>query len=330
MCGLLCVLAHCSVRAEDEPSETPPKKPTVHQMLSARPAPDLETLAERSVPALRGPDATESFWDVLKVRETADPNAVAVLEKILVENRHTGRIHGFAAAQALICIGTPEAHEILARHVLNGISRAGTAFDYTAHWDMPEPQRSRFIGQYLLKNTSTTNLLLKLEQKDRPDNARGGFDLLLTFRNTSKETLHFTDPHSDMRSLVYLRDARGRYLRHDLGKERCPGPSTYIDLDPGQVHRYLLHGTVAEPSGRESQRSTGLEVEVIESCDFFAIDSPGRFDVLAMFEAEPLTEQAREYLKVDEKWNWWTGRAVSKPITVNIASPAPESPRAKQ
>jgi hypothetical protein len=291
-------------------------------MLSARPAPDLDTLAERSVPTLRGPDATESFWDVLKAREIADPKAVPVLEKILVENRHTGRIHGFAAAQALFCIGTPEAHEILTRHVLNGISRAGTAFDYTAHWDMPEPQRSRFIGQYLLKNTST-NLLLKLEQKDRPDNARGGFDLLLTFRNTSKETLHFTDPHSDMRPILYLRDAHGRYLRHDLGPTRCPEPSTYIDLDPGQVHSYSLHVNVAvaKPGSRESERSAGLEVEVIESRDCFAIDSPGRFDVLAMFEAQPLTELAREYLKVDETWNWWTGRAVSKAITLDIALP---------
>src|SRR5262245_49763245 len=86
ICGLLCLLGHCSVRAEGEPAQAPAKKLTLPEILAARPAPDLASLARRSAPTVRGPDATDSFWDLLKVREIAYPKAVPVLEEILVEN----------------------------------------------------------------------------------------------------------------------------------------------------------------------------------------------------------------------------------------------------
>src|SRR5579871_5241931 len=116
---ILAVLA-CSglVTVASLPAEIPAEKQTYQEILAARAVPDLDQLVERCSPDLRGPDATESFWDLLKLREIADPKAVPVLEKVLAENLPTTRIHGFAAAQALFCIGTPEAHKILKQHLL--------------------------------------------------------------------------------------------------------------------------------------------------------------------------------------------------------------------
>src|SRR5262249_47393320 len=127
-----------------EVAATPGERRTYQEIVAARPAPDLTRLVERCSPDLRGPDATESFWDLLKLPEAPHPKAVPVLEKVLVENLPTTRIHGFAAAQTLFSIGTPEAHKILKQHLLTEGARAELAVMYTSHWEMREPRRSRF------------------------------------------------------------------------------------------------------------------------------------------------------------------------------------------
>ena len=110
--------------------------------------------------------------DVLKLREMGKADAVPVLEQIVVDNLQSGRIHGFAAAQALFCIGTREAHQVLSKHLLAGQYRAGQAIDYAFHWEMAEPQRSRFIEQYLLKNVSE-DLVVELQQRASTDENKG-------------------------------------------------------------------------------------------------------------------------------------------------------------
>ena len=71
------------------------------KLIAARPVPDLGRLTERSSPDYPGPDALDSFYDILKLRQIGDANAVPVLEKIILANLSTGRIHGYAATQAL-------------------------------------------------------------------------------------------------------------------------------------------------------------------------------------------------------------------------------------
>ena len=101
-----------------QPAEGSPK--TFREILATRAAPDLRTLAERSDPNRMGPEAAEAFYDILKLREIRDANAVPVLERILADHPSSHRIHRFAAAQALFCIDTPAAHKVLAGQLLAG------------------------------------------------------------------------------------------------------------------------------------------------------------------------------------------------------------------
>ena len=108
------------------PATTPATQPagssptTFREILATRAAPDLRTLAERSDPNRTGPGAKEAFYDILKLREIRDANAVPVLENILADHSSSHRIHRSAAAQALFCIDTPAAHKVLAGPLLAG------------------------------------------------------------------------------------------------------------------------------------------------------------------------------------------------------------------
>jgi hypothetical protein len=320
--GTCCLLCQRSLLADDQPTPSPQKRQTFQQILAARPAPDLTTLVRRSSPKTQGDDASESFLDLLKLRETADVSAVSVLEKVLLENRPTTRIHGFAAAQALFAIGTPEAHEILSRNELV----ARLAVDYTSHWEMREPLRSRYIERYLLKNHSQ-NLAVEVEQTQSTPQPSGRLNLVVVFRNASNEAFFIHD-HDFPGDMLHLRDATGQFMPRIHGRTMCKGQSHNIELKPGQTHRLQVTIDVAAAdSQKRLPRTTGkLTADVRKSGHCFDVNSPGRFEVLALFEAAPLTDEQRTFLKVDQNRKWWTGRAVSKPLSINIALPAPSAP----
>ena len=318
----ICVLLCPGVwSADDELFSSPAKLQTYQDIIAARPAPDLTTLARRSSPKTQGEEATESFWDLLKLRETPDAKAVPVLEKILVENGPTTRIHGFAAAEALFCIGTAEAHRILARYEP---ADARLAVDYTSHWEMKEPLRSRYIERYLLKNLSKS-LVVEVEQVAAPTQPDGRVNLVVSFRNSSDEAFHILDNSRDFPGdMLFLRDAAGQYPSRIHGRTMCKGQQGYIELKPGQVHR--VNATIdvtAADDQKKVPRTTGkLIANVPEAGHFFDIATPGRFEILALFEAVPLTDEGRTFLKVDRDWKWWTGRAVSKPLSIDIGRSA--------
>jgi hypothetical protein len=322
--GLLRVSPLCA--DEVSPAEPPAEQQTYQEILAARAAPDLDRLVERSLPDVSGPDATESFWDLLKLRELPDPKAVPVLEKVLVENLPTTRIHGFAAAQALFCIGTPEAHKILKRHLQAEGSRAESAIMYTSHWEMREPKRSRSIERYLLKNLSSS-LVVKLERQEPADPVEGQIALRLILRNASDETFHLVAPQ-DRPHLLYLRDEKHRYIPQYQGATICPGPSNIMELKPGQTHSTTLTVVTApNTAGQIRDASAKAVVAVQGSADQFAVTSLGRFEFVALIEAAPLNAAQREHLKVDDAWTWWSGRAVSAPLAVDLALPdAPDPP----
>jgi hypothetical protein len=300
-------------------ADAPPEKRTYQEILAARPAPDLDRLVERSSPDVSGTDATESFWDLLKLREIADPKAVPVLEKVLTENLPTTRIHGFAAAQALFCIGTPEAHKILKGNLQSEDARTELAVMYTSHWEMREPKRSRFIEQYLLKNLSKS-LVVKLERQEPEDPVEGQITLRLILRNASDDAIHLLAPE-DRPFLLYLRDEKQRYIPQYRGGTICPGPSNIIELDPGQTHSTTLTVVTAPNTGQVRDASAKVVVGVQGTADQFAVSSPGRFEFVALIEAAPLNAAQREHLKVDDSWTWWTGRAVSAPLAVDLEVP---------
>ncbi len=319
ICGTGCLLCQWSLFADD-PQTPPSKKPqTFQELLAARPAPDLTTLVRRSSPMTQGEEASESFLDLLKLREMKDASAASVLEKILVENRPTTRIHGFAAAQALFAIGTPEAHQILSRNELS----TRLAVDYTSHWEMREPLRSRYIERHLLKNLAK-DLVVELEQTPATPASNGRLNLVIVFRNVSDQSFFIHD-HDFPGDMLHLRDATGQFMPRIHSHTMCKGQSKNIELKPGQSHRLdvAIEVAAADPQKRPP-RSTGKPIVKVEkSGHHFDINAPGRFEVLALFEAEPLSDEQRTFLKVDQNWKWWTGRAVSKPLSINLTLPTP-------
>ena len=304
----------------DSPGEDQPHK-TFQEIIAARPAPDLSTLVVRSSPKNNGPDASEAFMDILKLRETPDPKSVPVLEKILIENLPTTRILGFAAAQALFTIGTPEAHQILERQLLADDTHTKLAIGYTSHWQMKEPLRSQFIQRYLLKNLSKS-LVVEVERVAAPNSPKGQVDLSVILRNASDQTFYMLDDRG--RDLLQVRDAAGQFI--DTSGIICniKQNTTLMELKPGQTHRIPITIKVVDATLSKDQRhdpATTLIAVAQPSGQSFELHSPGRVEFMALIEVDPLAAEQRTFLKLDETWQWWSGRAVSKPITVELALP---------
>ena len=141
--GFLLISTACAgliAGGADPPPASPADRPkTYTAILATRPAPDVATLARRSSPKVAGEQAQESFWDLLKLRNVPDPKAVPALEQVLRENLPTTRIHGYAAAEALFCTGTPEALAALDRAIAGPNYRTDLAIMYAFHWEMPPP-----------------------------------------------------------------------------------------------------------------------------------------------------------------------------------------------
>lgn len=276
------------------------------QLITNRPAPDLERLAERSAPDRRGDDATEAFHDILKLRDVGDAAAVPVLEKILAAHAGSTRIHGFAAAQALFCIGTPEAHAILSKHLLSSRYMATLGIDYAFQWEMDDAKRDRFIEQYHLKNLSD-DLTLELSSDTHQDTDTMQIKFSLTCRNKSDKSFRIKDTIVFCGRMLYFRSDDGRFIqpvvdeswRYDLP------PDEWLELTPGASHRFdipveVTHGEVLK----------ARTYDVI-----YGLGASGRFTVVAMIEILPLSKSQREYLTFD---NPWIGRAVSKPLDIEI------------
>ena len=73
-----------------------------------------------------------------------------------------------------------------------------------------------------------------------------------------------------------------------------------------------------------SRRSNVLTIEVAEPPKVGVLERiEGQDRVIDVtLEAAPLTDEQRTILKVDQNWKWWTGRAVSKSLSINMAPPA--------
>ncbi len=286
-------------------------------LLAKRPAPDLERLAERSTPSYTDGDATEAFYDILKLRNVGGPEAVPVLERIMAENLYSTRIHGFAAAQALFCIGTSEAHEVLSKYLFSEQYFAGLGINYTFHWQMSESKRNDFIEKYHLKNISK-DLAVKLDVKTHRDRKEQRFDFTATLCNTSNKPFRIEDKQVYLGDMLYFRSESGRFARNFKAVDYGLPMPKWIELAPGATHQYNVSvfarriGQQNLPYYGESKNATLL----LETFDIvYDILKAGRFKVYAMIEARPPSKEQLESLGFD---NLWSGRAVSTPITVDI------------
>lgn len=303
-----------------------PERKSFRELIRKRPAPDLERLADRSAPGLRGEDTGEAFYDILKLRETGDPRAVPVLQRILDAHVDSTRIHGFAAAQALFCTGTPEAHEILSKYLLSCKYPVESGINYTYHWEMPEPERSRFIEQYHLRNLST-DLQVTLERRapTEPDATKHVF--VVTLKNISSKPFRVRKERVYIGRHLVFRSEDGRYARSAetvmyMALDVVLPPAAWPELAPGSTCEFEIAVTASRIGQLKGRRWPKLS----ENAKLFAhtkdmaydIVSPSRFRVYALYAAQPLSKKQIQHLGFD---NAWSGRAIAEPITVEIKAP---------
>jgi hypothetical protein len=258
----------------------------------------------------------ESFWDILKLRETGDQKAVPVLAEILADNAGTGRIHGYAAAQALFCIGGNEALAALDKHLLQldeYNEQLGSM--YVFHWDMPEPRRSRYIERYLLKSIGED---LELTLDANPQEG-GKVQFSLTVKNVSTKPLDVLVPpiHN-----LHLRSEDGRFLpRREVGIYEYHRSVKSVRLKPGEAQIVTAVAVIkhAEDLRKDNPQLPRDAQAVLQMAGTqYYIDKPGQYQAVFVLEQPPMTPESMERLKLE---NPWSGRAVSKPALIPLAAP---------
>lgn len=274
---------------------------------------DLENLAKQ-------PLTTESFNEILRLRDTGNAKAIPVLEKILSDNIDSTIIHGFAAAQALFYIDTAESHKILSRYLLTEQYHAELGFQYTFGWDMDKTKRNKFIDMYHLRNLSDT-LAIHLEAKEHMNKARRYIDFNITLQNISPKTLRIRDKNIYPGFMLYFRSKSGMYTRSFRTRDyEAPSP-TWLELKPGQIKQYDITVFIRSIEGKLKPYHWGISENAkiwAQTKDIvYDILNEGEFEVYAMYQEKPLSAHQIERSGVKDSWS---GRAVSKPVNIKITS----------
>jgi len=277
------------------------RTPTLEEILAGRPAPDLSTLAERSRPGRAGEDVFEAYYDILKLRELADPSAVPVLEEILTDRSGSPHIHCYAAAQALYSIGTPECHEILERHLLSPDFSASYGIARVYGW----PKGDAFVRRYCLRHLAK-DLDLTLGLAPAPKRT---IAFIVTAKNISNAPLDIVDRKLGLGRLLFFRSADGVFAPRIRTAVYRAGPPSYVKLKPGGSHSFRIE--VEAKSRGASKRGPVLATGHME----WSVEKLGRFQVWAVLEAQPLPKAMWKQWKVA---NPWSGRAVAGPVEVVI------------
>jgi hypothetical protein len=282
-------------RADDQPEG-------YREILSKRAAPKLEDLSERAAPELQGEAATESFWDLLKLREEPVPAAVPELAKVLSAHEGSNRIHRFAAAQALHAVNTDDARRVLEKHLLDPEYPADHAIAYAWHWEMSEPHRTRFIKAYLLRDLSD-DLAVSVHPRwvelasgsdVAADQAANRQRLLVTvkLRNDSRRTLALLVPQQSQAMILYLLAPSGEFVPHvRLGVHR-PEPPSWHRLHPGEETDFEieLHLTSdAESINRLRGASREIRAALGSGVTAFGLRESGEYELSAMLVQTPLS-----------------------------------------
>ncbi|MCY2932208.1 MAG: HEAT repeat domain-containing protein, partial [Planctomycetota bacterium] len=318
-CGTLVLMALAVLAggvfppaAEGQPA--PARQGNFGDVLKGRAAPDLATLARRASPETTGQETQEAFLDIVQLRETGDRNAVPVLSRILDSNAGTGRIHGYAAAQALFCIGGEEALAALDKRLLQlDDYNAELGSLYVFHWDMPEPKRSQFIQRYFLRNIGKD---VQVTMSAKPQDEGGSIRFALTIKNVSAKPLGIWIPA--IRNLL-VRSGDGQFVRwQEAGIDEYALRAKGVTLQPGQSETVDAVGTTqalaGEPTGAPKDAAIVLRVGVMN----YYFSKPGPIQVFFVFEQLPMPAPAKARRKIE---NAWVGRAVSDPVAITLARP---------
>jgi hypothetical protein len=309
-----------------------PPQETYREIIAQRQAPQIEGLAERASPEQKAETATEAYWDLLKLRDYPDAAAVPELIKILAAHENSTRIHRFAAAQALFTAHDDAAQRALEKHLLVPEFPAGMAIMYSSHWQMPEPQRSRFIETYLLKNLAD-DLAVSLDARwsndgpegrtRKPETAR--LVVTVTLTNQSERALAVSVPEVCKAMTLQFRAPSGRFAPQAQTVVYRLGPPHAKRLQPGGSTSYdaqfELHEG-AEALAMTKRLSTEGIKAVLKTSDVeVALSEFCQYQVSAMFEQPPLDKELQKRLAerdAIEPGILWIGRAVSKPVEVEL------------
>jgi len=323
---LACVVAALAVACAVPPQET------YREIIDQRQAPQIAGLAERASPEQKVETATEAYWDVLKLRDYPTAAAVPELVKILAAHDNSTRIHRFAAAQALFTAGGDAARRALEKHLLVPEFPAGMAIMYSSHWQMPEPQRSRFIESYLLKNLSD-DLAVLVDARWSNEGPEGGAGkaeaarlvVTVTLTNQSERAIAVAVPEVFPAMTLQFRGPSGRFAPQATTVVYRLGPPRFQRLQPGGSTSFDAQFELHEGAEAAAKtRRLGMEgiKAVLKTPDVdVALGEFGRYQVSAMIEQPPLDKELQKRISERdgiEPGAIWIGRAVSMPVEVEV------------
>ena len=255
-------------------------------------------------------EGSERFKALLELRDRPDPKAVNALEKVLADHVGSTRIHRFAAAQALFCIDTKEAHDILSKYLLTDEYPVDMGIKYTFHWDMAPAKRDAFIKRYHLQATRK-DLNVSVDVLSVEDKGPWSGEFVITIKNTSDQPLRVNKPQFYLGMMLLLEDADGHFIRRmETVRYKMP-PVTEKDypmLAPGQHLGLRLKGKL-EPN------ASGQWVLDCKDVEHF-IGKPGKFRVYLVYAITPGSAK----LQTDQydPPPVWSGRIVSEPVEIKI------------
>jgi beta-lactamase regulating signal transducer with metallopeptidase domain/HEAT repeat protein len=268
----------------------------------------------------------EGFRALLKLRDMGDAAAVPVLEKVLADHVGQTRIHGFAAAQALFRIGTPEAHAALAKYLsMPGFNRP-LNLRYLWSWNTPPALRNAFIERYYLSSVGK-DLAVSVQASQRKE-APAEIEFTVTMTNRSGRAMQLYDPDAYLGQMLLLRSADGTFVQstQTVMKYHYRTPwdaEAYALLAPGAERRYTIKAWLvlqaADTFRQFLPEGGGAMLDCRDSAQF--IGRLGKFQVRAMFYAAPMTPAQLDAVKFKAD-DVWSGYAVSEPVEVDLSAAA--------
>jgi len=290
---------------------------------------------------------------ILRLRDIGDERAIPVLSRVLDKSRGYNSAWRFAAVQALCCIGTDTAHELLKENVLSLDYALDASVQCAFEWGMNAAKRDQFIARYHLQNIST-NLSMSLKVEPLKKAGRSVFAFEVAVCNTSDRPVKVLRPEDHFGKLVLLATMDGHFVERVEARHSAWHKPVWRELKPGRILRIRFQGLLqrrADLSGvlpRSRYRSPGtLGLDFGETIHI--IDLPGKMLVQGYFflagesrytalmwaggkprkklAFESATASAGRFLNivelthvVEEDPDMWVGRIVSRPVVIDLSS----------
>jgi len=278
---------------------------------------DVASLQERARPGASNEDAHDAFREILNLRERPDPDAVPALMGIVRDHEGSGRIHGFAAVQALFTEGSPRALAAVEAHAAGSQRASRRAYDYAFGWHMAADERDAYVARYVLRNEGdgpVVELRLATVAESVVPRPKAELDsvtlqrleFVVTFRNDGAEALTMRALRSAGELLVF-RARGGHFVQSRAGSSRCAPPLKPVELAPGETYRVRETVRVLRPADTRYPDTYWEGAEIGVRADgyghfLYLLGEGGEFDVTAF-------------------WTSRTGRRVSAPVRVRVRDP---------